>query len=667
MIKHQLFTNLKSLPFRQLNALLLLFLVNISLFSQKREIDKKIDSISFYLNNAKGADKFLYLKRAVLLSEELKIDSLIKHTSIEYAKQSYFRKDTLGLTFSVNKLLNHFQLKKDSFSLAKAYHLEALNHKIKNNIDSTFYYFHKSKNIYIALKDSIEIGRRLLSMANLQLDEKDYLGGEITAIEGIKYIEPIKEYRTLISLYQALGNSLAHTKKPKEARVYYLKANKINKFIKLKYYREKNLVNLSTNIGMTFKDEGNFKKATALFKEGLSYDSLEIKYPAQYQILLGNLSSIYFEQGKIEKAIEGFKIVLNSRIKSKNMYRQSVSHSFLAEVYLKNKNYSLAKKHAKKGLELARKTRNTKQILECLTFLSKLTKGKIAKKYLRDYIKLNDSLFTRERNLKNQFAKVRYETDKKDKENASLKEENTKKQIELEREQQQKTIGWLLAGVSILFIGFSANIVRNRRKKIIFEAKIKQIEVREKERQKIAKSLHDEVAGDLRMLHLKLEKKNQTEEANSLDIIKENVRNLSHQLSSESFDDVFFKDQIINLISDFFETGFRVKVEEIDSVNWQEIKNAIKRILFLAVRESIQNAKKHGAAKNVVLNFNETKNVVFLTISDDGKGFDLAEKRSGIGLKNMKERIEEINGVFSIESDSEKGTTIKIEIPKNGN
>ena len=176
MIKHQLFTNLKSLPFRQLNALLLLFLVNISLFSQKREIDKKIDSISFYLNNAKGADKFLYLKRAVLLSEELKIDSLIKHTSIEYAKQSYFRKDTLGLTFSVNKLLNHFQLKKDSFSLAKAYHLEALNHKIKNNIDSTFYYFHKSKNIYIALKDSIEIGRRLLSMANLQLDEKDYLG-----------------------------------------------------------------------------------------------------------------------------------------------------------------------------------------------------------------------------------------------------------------------------------------------------------------------------------------------------------------------------------------------------------------------------------------------------------------------------------------------------------
>jgi signal transduction histidine kinase len=666
MRKPQLFNYLKSVFLTKINVLLLLFIVNISLFSQKREIDKKIDSISFYLNNAKGADKFLYLKRAVLLSEELKIDSLIKHTSIEYAKQSFFRKDTLGLTFSVNKLLNHFQLKKDSFSLAKAYHLKGLNHGIKNNVDSNFYYFHKSKNVYIALKDSIEIGRRFLSMANLQISERDYLGGEITAIEGLKYIEPIEEYRTLISLYQALGNVLAYTKKPKEARVYYLKAKKINRFIKLKHYREKNLLNLSTNIGMTFKDEGNFKKATALFKAGLSYDNLETKYPEQYQILLGNLSSIYFEQGKIDKAIEGFKIVLNSRIKAKNIYRQSVSHSFLAEVYLKNKNYSLAKKHAKKGLELARKTRNTKQILECLTFLSKLTKGKIAKKYLRDYIKLNDSLFTRERNLKNQFAKVRYETDKKDKENANLKEANTKKQLELEREEQQKLIAWLLTGLSLLFIGFSANIVRNRRNKILFEAKIKQIEVREKERQKIAKSLHDEVAGDLRMLHLKLERNNQTEEANSLDIIKENVRNLSHQLSSESFDEVIFKDQIINLISDFFEIGFKVKVEEIDSINWQEINNAIKRTLFLSIRESTQNAKKHGAAKNVVLNFNETKNVVFLTISDNGKGFDIADKRSGIGLKNMKERIEEINGVFSIESEIEKGTTINIEIPKNG-
>ena len=151
-------------------------------------------------------------------------------------------------------------------------------------------------------------------------------------------------------------------RKPKEARGYYIKAKEICKFNPVKDRREKNYLTLLSNIGMTFKDEGNLKKATSLFKEGLNSDSLEMKHPKQYQVLLGNLSSIYFIQGKIEKAIEGHKIVLNSRIKTKNIYSQSVSHSFLAEAYLKNKKYSLAKKHANRGLELGKKTRNNKRL-----------------------------------------------------------------------------------------------------------------------------------------------------------------------------------------------------------------------------------------------------------------------------------------------------------------
>ena len=667
MSKHQLFKRIKRLLFTKINTLFFLLFISISVFSQNKDLDINTDSIAFYVKNAKGAHKFSYLKRAVLLSEELKIDSLLKQTSIEYAKQSYFTKDTLGLTFSTNKLLKHFQLKKDSFSLAKAYHLEALNHKLKNNLDSTFYYFHKSKNISIVLKDSVEIGRRLLSMAIIQVKELDFLGCEITTIEGLKYIEPNKNYRTLISLYQTLGNALGHLNKPQEARSYYLKAKKIAKFNTVKHRREKNYLNLLSNIGMTYKDEGNFKKAVSLFKEGLNYDSLEIKHPEQYQALLGNVSSIYFIQGKIEKAIEGYKIVLKSRIKTKNRYTQSISHSFLTEAYLKNKEYALAKKHANKGLELAKKTRNNQRVLENLKFLSQLTKGETAKKYLEEYIKLSDSLFTRERNLKNQFAKVRYETEKKNKENVGLKQQNERNELQIKAEKQYKIIGWLVAGVGFLIIVFGVNIASNRRKKLLFEAKLLQVEVREKERQEIAKSLHDEVAGDIRMLHLKLAKTNQLKEADSLNIIKENVRNLSHQLSSESFDKVVFKDQIINLVSDFFEPKFKIKVNEIDKVNWQEINNAIKRTLFLSLRETIQNAKKHAVAKNIILSFSETKKAVLLEVSDNGKGFNIGEKKNGIGLKNMKERIEEINGIFSIESQLEKGTTIKIEIPKNGN
>jgi signal transduction histidine kinase len=88
--------------------------------------------------------------------------------------------------------------------------------------------------------------------------------------------------------------------------------------------------------------------------------------------------------------------------------------------------------------------------------------------------------------------------------------------------------------------------------------------------------------------------------------------------------------------------------------------------LFLAIREGVQNAKQHAEASVVVLRFKETKKAVFLTISDNGKGFDTTSKKAGIGLKNMQERIEEINGLFTIETALQKGTKINIEIFKSG-
>ncbi|WBX73739.1 tetratricopeptide repeat protein [Tenacibaculum pacificus] len=637
-----------------------LLLTTFFVYSQEQK-----DSIYFYLNNAKGVHKLSYLKKAVILSNDLKKDSLLKQTSIAYGKQSYFSKDTLGITFSKNKLLKHYSVKKDSFSLAKAYHFAALNNKIKNNLDSTFYYYHKSKNISVALKDSAEIGRRLLSMAILQVKELDFLGCEITTVEGLKYVEPLKKYRVLISLYQTMGNALASLKRSKEARTYYHKAQNIVKFNKIKHKREKNYLNLLNNIGMTYKDEGNYEKAISLFQEGLDTDSLEIKYPKNYQSFLGNLSSIYFLQGDTKKAIEGYKIVLEGRKKLKNSYAESFSHAFLTEAYIKNKNYTLAEKHANIGLKLARKTRNNKIVLECLKLLSDLNKGQKAKKHLEEYIQLNDSLFEKERRLKNQFAKIRYETDKKEKENTVLKTENKSKQLEIIYHKQQQTIGRLIAASGLLLFISSILFYFYRKRKLLYQAQLERITAREDERQQIAKSLHDEVAGDLSLLHQKFKKSNLLEEAKKLDAVKENIRNLSHQLSSVSFNKVSFKDQIINLVSDYFELDFRISVTGLQEYNWEELNNAINRLLYLSVRESLENCKKYANANKVMITFTIHKKHVFLLIKDNGVGFNTNAIKKGIGLQNLQERVEELNGTLNIKSEVGNGTQTNIQIPLN--
>ena len=654
------------------NIFLLLLFVSISMFSQQKDLH--IDSLAIYLNTYTKEKQTELPKKAFLLAEKIKGDSLLKNTYFLFGMKSYFNKDIANLTLAFQKLRKFYLRTKDTATLAKEYYYKGLSFKLQYKPDSTFYYYSKSKDISVQLKDSLEATRRLLSMAALQYDERDYLGSEISIIEGLRFVEPhikdsdIKNYPNEVFftglLYERLGNVLLMTDRQEEARKTYLKFFELQKnspLLDIKYEAAR----LFNHLANTYESEGNYTEAINYFKKSLAIDSLQFKDVYRYETALGGIAFNNFLLGNKKAAIERYLVVLKSR-KQRNYKRGLVlTHSNLGKIYEANNEIKKAIFHTNKGLKKSKAVNFNRYTLDNLLLLSHLVKGEKGRLLLEEYITLNDSLYRRERSLKNQFAKVRYETEKKDVENHHLKEENARKQLKIDKEKQQKIIGWLLAGVSILFIGFGSSIVASRRKKILFEAKLKQVEVRETERQQIAKSLHDEVAGDIRMLLLKLEKTNLLEEVKSLDIIKENVRNLSHQLSSESFDEVSFEDQVVSLVSDFFEVNFRIKVHDIDSVNWKEINKAIKRTLFLSIRESIQNTKKHAAAKNMILSFSETKNGVFLTISDNGKGFNVEDKKSGIGLKNMKERIEEINGVFNMETQLEKGTIITIEIPKN--
>jgi len=653
--------------FNKKNILFLLLFVNLSVFSQ----NESRDTIALILKEYVKTKQAHLPQKAFLIAEKTKIDSVIKQTYVLFGMKSFFNKDLANLTLTEKKLRTFFIKTKDSFALGKQYYYKALFFKVLNSgdnlakSDSSLYYLSESKKISVQLKDSLEAGRRLLSISALQYREKDYFGGESSIIEGLHLLEPSGEVFFTGLLYERLGNVMWRLERQEEARKNYLKffeLQKKNPNIKLKYEKAR----LQLHLAKTYESEGNYTKSIEYFNKCLMVADLKVENAYRYESALEGLSYGRFMQGDKKLALKGYLEVLKSR-QSRGYKRGLIfSYALLGELHASNNETKKAIFFIKKSLQTAKELLTPTKKLENLLLLSKLVRGEKGRKYLEERTQLNDSLHKRERILKNKFTKVRYETEKKDKENISLKLENTRNQLALETERQHKIIGFLSAGASILFLGFGASIVTNRRKKLIFEAKMKQIEVREKERQRIAKSLHDEVAGDIRMLHLELTKRKQLEEAKKLAIIKGTVRNLSHQLSSESFEKVSFKNQIISLISDFFEIDFKIKVQEIDTVIWKDINNSIKRTLFLVIRESIQNSKTHAEASAVILNFKQTKKAITLTISDNGKGFNTASKKAGIGLKNMQERIEEVNGTFSIESTSDKGTSIYIEISTNG-
>lgn len=92
--------------------------------------------------------------------------------------------------------------------------------------------------------------------------------------------------------------------------------------------------------------------------------------------------------------------------------------------------------------------------------------------------------------------------------------------------------------------------------------------------------------------------------------------------------------------------------------------NQTKTVLVRVVQEFIQNSLKHANCETITISLLEKENKIELKLIDDGKGFDLDKKANGIGLKNIKKRVELINGIHSLKSDLKSGTELTIKIPK---
>ncbi|WP_299105913.1 tetratricopeptide repeat-containing sensor histidine kinase [uncultured Tenacibaculum sp.] len=577
-----------------------------------------------------------------------------KDVIIKKGLDAYYAKDTIELKKNTYELLKIFNKDKDSSALAKYYHYKALIHKIQFTGDSTYYYYHQSKNISEKLNDSSAVGGRLLSIAVLQRNTKDFLGSQITSIQALKFLEPINSQKLLATTYNNLGIVSEELDQIDSSLKYYKKSLEINNLNNnpIEYLYVLN------NLGFLYQKRGKHNKAITYFQKGLNVDSIIQKFPNHYALLLENLAFSNYSIGKKENVLQQYNQVLKIRKGLNNFSDIPLTLINISNYYKDNNDTKKALFHAQEALKYAKQTSNNKKWLEALDNLSELTNGSQSKQYLKDYIALNDSLFQKERIQKNQFAKIRYETEKKEKENVQLKIDN-------EYQKQQTIIGWLVAASILLLFGFSVSFFTFRRKRLLFEAQLQKASAREQERKQIAKSLHDEVAGDLRMLHQKLEKSQLFEEASKLNDVKENVRNLSHQLSSVSFKKVPFKDQIINLVSDYFSLDFRIKVNGLQEHDWTQVNSAIKRLLYLSIRESIQNCKKYAEANLITIDFSIHKKYVFLSIADNGTGFDTTKSKKGIGLRNLQERVEELSGTLNIESEVGKGTQIHIQIPLN--
>ena len=93
------------------------------------------------------------------------------------------------------------------------------------------------------------------------------------------------------------------------------------------------------------------------------------------------------------------------------------------------------------------------------------------------------------------------------------------------------------------------------------------------------------------------------------------------------------------------------------------LPSSAETALLRITQEAMHNISKHAQAKNVNITFSFMEDLFAMDIADDGRGFDPSKASDGFGMKTMRDRIEELSGTFTIESERGRGTAIAVSLP----
>lgn len=193
----------------------------------------------------------------------------------------------------------------------------------------------------------------------------------------------------------------------------------------------------------------------------------------------------------------------------------------------------------------------------------------------------------------------------------------------------------------------------------------------EKERSFIGKELHDNVNQILSGTKLLLEFAKENDDlredliGKSVQYIKDairEIRSLSKSLTSPIINDLGLDNAIKELfypylLSGLFEIHFK-KEGAIEDVNYD-----IQYTVFRIIQEQLNNISKYADPKNVFIEITAAGDRIKATVKDDGKGFNPSIQHDGIGISNIKSRVNALNGKVDIYSQVGNGCTVEVFIP----
>lgn len=197
------------------------------------------------------------------------------------------------------------------------------------------------------------------------------------------------------------------------------------------------------------------------------------------------------------------------------------------------------------------------------------------------------------------------------------------------------------------------------------------IQAQEREREEIGRELHDNVNQVLTTVKLYLDL-SLVEPEQSPSLIRKSIsyvlqsineiRNLSRDLSAPTLGTRSVIDAITALV-EMVQTSSGIRIVFRHHYMGEMLSKDQTLALYRILQEQLNNVIRHSEASRVLINLTRKKDQLYFEIRDNGKGFDLSRRRSGIGLNNIVSRTKIFDGEVKILSEPGKGCTLRITMP----
>ncbi|QCX52345.1 tetratricopeptide repeat-containing sensor histidine kinase [Elizabethkingia sp. JS20170427COW] len=531
-----------------------------------------------------------------------------------------------------------------------SYYDKAWDYLEQGNDEKGFEMLNKAKDVFLAKKDSFSVAKCLVNMAIIQERASDNLGSIETSIQALGFMKEKEEkhFSFLFSTYNNIGVAYNNLKNYNRAEKYYKIAFS---FVK----DDLDKIMLENNLANCFFNQKKYLQSVKLFQQILNRQH---QRDDVYYKISNNLAKSSWYYNPSYNPLPKYWEALAYYTQTKDDWGLDASYSFLANYYSENKKKDSALYYSHQLLEISKKLSSPIDQLEALETLISVEKHEASQQYFKNYKKISDSLQITRSRAKNQFAAIRFESEKHRLENIHLEKELDYKN---NRIFLQKII--LISIISLVTVAVLSTIILWRRRKqallLQSENKIKE------ERLTISKKVHDIVANGLYQVMQSVEHQEDLDKEqllDDLDIMYQKSRDLSYS-NKAIREKIAFQEEFSRLISSFQSTSCPIFVIGNEENNWKNISSNSLNNLYQIIRELLINSKKHSQADKIIIRISLDNTSLHIVYTDNGIGFP-KNHQYGNGMKNLISRTQEINSKIDFDNLPQQGIKVNINIPK---